>query len=303
MKNVSHLVFAAMLASGAALGADDEFDFDRADTNGDGQLTESEWQDVDYLVVAFDAADANSDGRVDRGEAAEAQQQRNAAGATGAAETPARSGQPEQAQDAFQRADADGDRRVSRDEAEQAGYEYVVVFFDPLDVNRDGYIDEIEWNPERRAGSEAATEQRAAAQDVPVQTEERATRELSETPIAVDGEDARTGAGEIQRGAASAAGEATGASGGDRVRADMRDYPPDAGVMGIEEDFENYDANGDGYLDEDEVAGGGFIDVNFDDIDANDDGLIDIGEAEDGFLEWGESDVYDVDPAREDDRR
>lgn len=52
---------------------------------------------------------------------------------------------PHEGQQAFREADQDGDKHLTPEEAEAAGHDYVVMYFEPLDVNRDGYLDEDEW--------------------------------------------------------------------------------------------------------------------------------------------------------------
>ena len=56
----------------------------------------------------------------------------------------------ENREQSFQQADRDGDQRVSRQEAADAGHDYVAMYFEPLDVNGDNYLDEAEWTQSAR---------------------------------------------------------------------------------------------------------------------------------------------------------
>lgn len=87
----------------------------------------------------------------------------------------------------------------------------------------------------------------------------------------------------------------------DSARFDATAYEGDDGREAFRTDFENYDADGDGYLSEDEATED-WIDVNlFEHSDVNDDGLIDIGEAEDGFMEWSDGEDKAIDDVEYDD--
>lgn len=66
MNSVSHIILGTLLASGAALAS--EIDFDKHDKDGGGYLSKDEWRDIDQVVVDFERADANRDGRLDRDE-------------------------------------------------------------------------------------------------------------------------------------------------------------------------------------------------------------------------------------------
>ena len=154
-------------------------------------------------------------------------------------------GSSQEGKQAFRDADADGDKRLSRSEVEDAGFDYVVMYFEPLDINRDSYLDESEWD-QGSAGQQDAS-------------------------LYLNGD------------------------GPQDTRFERSDYEGDDGVVRFEEDFDTYDINDDGYLDESEAVESDWVDVNlFEYSDANDDGLIDIGEANDGFMEWGDDEEEEV---------
>jgi len=62
-------VSATVAQENAADDLDLVFDFDSHDTNGDGYLTEAEWQDARSFDIDFAAADANRDGYIEEQEA------------------------------------------------------------------------------------------------------------------------------------------------------------------------------------------------------------------------------------------
>lgn len=156
-------------------------------------------------------------------------------------------GSDQQGKQAFRDADRDGDNRLSESEVKDAGYDYVVMYFEPLDINRDSYLDESEWD--QGAGQQAAP----------------GMRDQQEASLYLNGD------------------------GPQDTRFERSEYEGDDGAVRFEEDFETYDINDDGYLDESEAVETDWVDVNlFEYSDVNDDGLIDIGEANDGFMEWGD---------------
>lgn len=160
---------------------------------------------------------------------------------------------------AFNDADADGDKRLSQREVEDAGFDYVVMYFEPLDTNRDSYLDESEWD-QGNAGQQAAP----------------GLRDQQDASLYLDGNDTSNGEN----------------SGSQTTHFERSAYEGDDGATRFEDDFDTYDINDDGYLDESEAVDTDWVDVNlFENSDVNDDGLIDIGEANDGFMEWGDDEA------------
>ena len=308
MKSVSHIILATLLSTGTAL-AQETVDFDRYDTDSDGYLTDAEWSAVDYVVVDFHTIDTNRDGRLDKNEVQSGTQQSQSmdsqqASSSGSSQSGMQSSSDQQAssqqsdmqqsgvqsgmqqsntqtgsqqqstqrastgqsadqpatmqqtsgqqmgsqsggQQSFQNADKDRDNRVSRTEAQETGYDLVIVSFDTMDMNRDGYLDETEWD-----------QNVVGPRDEDVRIDMSADTAATFDPAAYDGND---------------------------------------GAQLFEDDFDSYDMNGDGYLDEEEATAD-WVDVNlFEQSDINDDGLIDIGEAEDGFMEWGDEEEGVID--------
>lgn len=162
-------------------------------------------------------------------------------------------GSSQQGKQAFRDADKDGDQRLSQSEVKEAGFDYVVMYFEPLDVNRDSYLDEYEWDQ--------SNANRAAP----------GIRDQEDASLYLNGD------------------------GPQDTRFERSEYEGDEGAVRFEEDFDTYDINDDGYLDESEAVETDWVDVNlFEYSDANDDGLIDIGEANDGFMEWGDDEEEEV---------
>lgn len=241
---IAPLVMAAMFPAGVA-SAQEEIDFDRYDTDGDGFLTQSEWRAVGNVSASFDSMDTNRDGRLSKGEveagltveernidyeldegseqqdivtspvsdvenqprnvgmydtdndgrvsreeahkdgelvtyfaiwdtdddgyldqdeinqgSSDVQRERRNVEYRGEpAVTPPQTGTEGEA--GFQEADANGDNRVSRMEANDANAEYIVLYFDTLDANSDGFVDRNEasadenyWNEDENGASQ-----------------------------------------------------------------------------------------------------------------------------------------------------
>lgn len=169
MKNIPHLVLASLFAMGTAF-AGEKLDFSKHDKNNDGYLSENEWTEA-----SFDKLDKNGDGRLEARELTgttlqvKTDQQVTAGRATQRDEQPrsamwetgqqqrgerqqsqSQRDKSEQGRQAFTEADTDRDNQLTEDEARVAGYEYVVVYFDPLDANKDGVLDEEEWDLNQR---------------------------------------------------------------------------------------------------------------------------------------------------------
>lgn len=261
MKSVSHIILAALLGTGTAV-ANEGINFDKHDENNDGYLAHDEWSDVS---VSFNDIDADGDKLVTREEIRQSQLQlegdrgdrQRQAGMqqTGAQQDrqaqQQRTGQQNrQGRQAFQQADRNRDNRVAEDEARQAGYDYVVYYFDTIDADGDGYLDENEWD-------------------------------LNEY-----------GAGRYDTGANNNFNNDTA---GFENRDDTMDIGMENGAFEDDEfgyentNFDYYDTNDDGFLDENEVGEDDYLKSNFDTWDENDDGLIDVGEANDDFMEWNEN--------------
>lgn len=67
MKRLTALFFVTAFASGAAL-ASEEFSFETADANGDGQLSQTEVSNDTRVSANFDTWDENGDGFLDQSE-------------------------------------------------------------------------------------------------------------------------------------------------------------------------------------------------------------------------------------------
>ncbi|HEX6929147.1 MAG TPA: hypothetical protein VF267_07855 [Gammaproteobacteria bacterium] len=140
MKYVSHIILSTLLVSGTALAAE-TINFDKSDANNDGKLSSSEWNDVGSIDIGFEQIDQDGDRMVDRQEVQAAglqlQDSRSMQGVSHG---------NKQGNKGFQQADSNRDNRVSEQEARDAGYDYVVFYYEPMDVDSDGYLDENEWN-------------------------------------------------------------------------------------------------------------------------------------------------------------
>lgn len=146
MKTVPHIIFASLLASGTAV-AGQNIDFDQHDANHDGRLSESEWAKVGKVDVSFDQVDSNGDQLLEKQEIRNSRLELKASANTqrtsGSSSDKQSSAQGKQA---FQQTDKDRDNRVSQQEAQDAGYDYVVIFYEPMDEDGNGYLDENEWD-------------------------------------------------------------------------------------------------------------------------------------------------------------
>lgn len=235
-----------------------------SDTVADDQVDASaeqpdvEMQNADTAAVSDTetmAASADSDdGESQSGQDSSSSQQQTT-GQQGSMQPASQQGSStQQGKQAFSEADKDGDKRLSQSEVEDAGYDYVVMYFEPLDTNRDSYLDESEWD-QGNAGQQAAP----------------GMRDQQDASLYMNGDGPRD------------------------TRFERSEYEGDDGAVRFEEDFDTYDVNDDGYLDESEAVETDWVDVNlFEYSDANDDGLIDIGEANDGFMEWGDDEEEEV---------
>ena len=123
--------------SGAGEGGPRGFDPMQFDTDGDGQISRDEAPE--RMAERFDEIDANADGFADADELAASRPQRGPGG-------PGGGGGGRRGFDPMQ-FDADGDGKVSREEAP----EQMAEFFDRIDTNGDGFMDEEEFAARRAA--------------------------------------------------------------------------------------------------------------------------------------------------------
>lgn len=73
MRHILALIFGMILASGAAFAGSDKHDFSELDTDGDGQLSQSEFQDASGTKgLSWSELDADDSGDVSRNEYNEA---------------------------------------------------------------------------------------------------------------------------------------------------------------------------------------------------------------------------------------
>lgn len=191
-------------------------DFDRIDANRDDFASKDEWQDA-QLNVDFDEIDSDQDGYVSRDELERSERvELKRAGRYGMQHGDRKGmkdtdmkdmrGMHQQGQQAgnqskmlknkdqsFQQADRDRDQRVSRQEAADAGHDYVVMYFEPLDMNRDNYLDEEEWTQSARPqqGTRDASAQGQQSQQEARETAQSMDRDrdnyISEQEAAADG--------------------------------------------------------------------------------------------------------------------
>ena len=138
MKSVSHIILATLLAGGGTALANEQIDFQKHDANRDGKLSQQEWSDVGRIDVSFSQLDRNSDQQLSK------QEVRNSRLQLASGQQSQQKSQ--QGKQAFQQADENRDRKLSRDEARNAGYDYVVMYYDPIDADGNGYLDENEWD-------------------------------------------------------------------------------------------------------------------------------------------------------------
>ncbi|HEX7047081.1 MAG TPA: hypothetical protein VF275_05885 [Gammaproteobacteria bacterium] len=147
MKSVSHIILATLLGTGTAMAAE-RINFDQHDANGDGYLSKSEWTNVGKINVGFEQLDRNSDQMLDKQEIRDSQLKLQQSGNMQRASSQGQSNtqSSQDGKQAFQQADKNSDGRISQDEAGNAGYDYVVIYYDPMDADGNGYLDENEWD-------------------------------------------------------------------------------------------------------------------------------------------------------------
>lgn len=149
MKSVSHIILATLLGTGVAV-ANESVNFNKHDANKDGRLSQSEWSDIGQVDVSFDQLDRNGDGMVDKQEVRDSQVklEKSATTQRTSGQSAQQSGQQasRKGKQAFREADADRDNRVSQREVQDAGYDYVAIYYEPMDADGDGYLDENEWD-------------------------------------------------------------------------------------------------------------------------------------------------------------
>lgn len=275
MKSLSPLILATLLGSGAAMANEKAIDFSRHDRNGDGYLTHSEWTDVGKIDAGFNELDRNGDQLVDKQEIRQSRialkssrqgsmsQAPMAQGSAGGASQQANSMQGNN--NGFERADRNGDGRVSQSEAGNAGYDYVAIYYDPIDADGDGYLDENEWDLNEVGGG----------------MYDDGVDDFNEAAGAFDYYDANDDGFLDEDEAAE----------DDYVESNFDSWDNnDDGLIDIgeaEDDFmewdsgafDTYDVNDDGLLDEEEIDENDFVDVNFNEWDSDGDGFLDEDEA------------------------
>ena len=263
MKSVSHIILATLLSAGVAV-AQEEVNFDSNDTNGDGYLSTTEWAEIDGITAEFDSLDVNRDGMLDRNEVS--------------------AGLQNQAQGAMQQnAAAQGTQAQSVD-MQQTGSEQSSG---ALESNPQGTQSQsVEMQQTSSQSSDAMQSNPQGTQSQSIDMQDSGDMEATTIPV---GEEGEADSGEWVDD--------------EYTRFERSSYEGEEGASRFREDFDRRDANADGYLDEMEATDKDWIDINlFEKSDANDDGLIDIGEAEDGFMEWGDDEATDEDPVVGDER-
>lgn len=297
MKSVSHIILAALVGSGAAIANEQKIDFSQHDRNGDGYLTQNEWTDVGQIDVGFNELDRNGDQLVDKQELRESRvalkgdsqsamhSQRTSSQAsdrqsgmqaqqTGTQQQGQRGGQ-----NSFDQADGNRDGRVTQDEANEAGFDYVVMYYDPIDADGNGYLDENEWDlNETGAGMYDDSVNQAGFDN---------NRDNNFNEIG-NNEDNNFGYYDANDDGYLDENEA---SENDYVESNFNDWDNNEdGLVDIGEanddfmewnndSFNEYDRNEDGLLDENEARENDYVDANFNDWDNNEDGYLDENEA------------------------
>lgn len=351
MLRTSFSIFFTLFIGTAAMAAENaqnNFDFDGVDTNGDGYMTEAEWQDAAIEAPEFSVADANSDGYVDVNEAESAlttQRRVQAASPDPGHVTPeenykgtgydplavdptdeglvaketeaAASGgidrevradvadrdrakadkdgeengdgtqvTPADAEDAFitrgrdaeqslrpldvnmSQLDANNDGRISREEAEQD--RQTATNFVAWDSNQNGYLNEQELKQGRSApDASTGTGMQSLSRQVSLEEEDADNDgriSEQEAPQNLDFEtvdmnnDGYLDEAEVQ-------------------------YEPGERTLADAAEFDQYDADDDGRLSQEEAANDTYLSSNFDAWDSNQDGYLEEAEVNNGWLE------------------
>lgn len=318
MQRLAMLIIAASFTAGAAFAHEtgqeeiledarnesgNMFDFERHDANGDGYLTEAEWQDAGNTANDFANVDENEDGYLDEDEvhayanarpgqvtpeddfmgtghdplsqdAADNEpvsQATEAAAADGVDREMRRQADPaaaetspidnslfasreRDAEQSLTRMDSSGDGRISRQEAEQD--EQARRNFVAWDSNQDGYLDQDEIDTGRRVSQEDVSF-RDNDRDGRISREETDADEFDTLDANNDG---YLDPAEIS-------------------------YEPGERTIADAAGFQDLDTDGDARLSRSEAANDSHVDVNFDTWDNNGDGYLEEEEVNNGWLE------------------
>lgn len=173
----------------------------------------------------------------------------------------------------------DTDRDGYLTQEEWADIDYITVDFTTLDANSDGMLDRNEVNSGMQQPAQADPQLSSGSQ----------SQDDSATSTAISTESGAQSASESSTEADMNPPVMSGEQASSSSRFDRANYEGEDGDARFREDFDRRDTNADGFLDETEATNEDWIDINlFEKSDVNDDGLIDIGEAEDGFMEFGD---------------
>ncbi len=125
---------------------EDRLEFSRLDTNHDGKVTQDETDAAGLTERFFASRDTNSDGVIDEEEyvPSRATEEDDGDGGDEGGDGGGEGGGGRGERPAFSERDTDGDGKITKEEAEAAGR--MAEFFDRIDANSDGVIDEEEYN-------------------------------------------------------------------------------------------------------------------------------------------------------------
>lgn len=144
MKTLSHIILATLFGAGTAV-ANERVNFDQRDTDGDGKLSQNEWAKIGDINVSFEQIDQNNDQQLDKQEIRDSKLSLEQSGSAQRVSSQSDTQANEESEKTFNQADSDRDQRVSENEAQDAGLDYVVVHYDTIDLDADGYLDDDEW--------------------------------------------------------------------------------------------------------------------------------------------------------------
>lgn len=309
MKTITPVLFAGLLLSGAAAGAD----FTTEDANGDGYLTDAEWQDAGYEPGEFSRADRNADGYVSEAEQSEFQASASDAGSVTPEEDYQGTGydpvDPNPPAD-DESVSAETEAAASGEFPENAGsagadestatygtvserQESQSVSLQALDANADGRLSRQEaqadpqlvntfvvWDVNQDGYLDQSEIDSGQESQPPEDTNVHSERSSFDAQD-VDGD------GRISR-------NETGNNAEFDVMDSNRDgyldeteinYDPAERDISDATGFEDYDANADGRLSREEAGNDMYMDANFDKWDANRDGYLEEEEVNDGWLQ------------------
>lgn len=247
-----------------------DVNFDQHDMDGDGYLSETEFQDVQATDAQFETVDQDGDGRVSREEVKSADSQSSGGMATSSqVGMQGSSGNSSQGaaltgQKSFTEYDTDGNGEISATEAQSD--EELAAHFAVLDADGSNSLDkqELEGNVHEQVSSGGMQSQG--------NTDSRVSYEQADSSVGTTSESA---ASYEQSGSQDAQSDATY----EQASQDSQQPGSQQGAQGpkmSDAAFQEIDANGDDRISEDEAqqSGNDYVVSSFDGLDENGDGEI-----------------------------